>query len=66
MARSRSLAGAYEAQLLGPDGKVRHKVALAGVPSRARVSGDGRYGATTSFVSGDSYAKPGAFSTRTR
>ncbi len=37
---------------------------LAGVISRARVSPDGRYGATTVFVSGDSYAD-GTFSTRT-
>jgi hypothetical protein len=64
VARSRSLIGAYEAQILGPDGKLRHKVRLEGVPSRARVSPDGRYGTTTTFVTGDSYAKPGAFSTR--
>ncbi len=65
IARSRSLTGAYEAQVLGPDGRVRHKVGLDGVPSRTRVSADGRYGATTTFVTGDSYAKPGEFSTRT-
>jgi hypothetical protein len=65
VARSHSLVGAYEAQILGQDGRLRHKLALTGVPSRARVSADGRYGATTTFVSGDSYAKPGAFSTRT-
>jgi hypothetical protein len=64
VARSRSLTGAYEAQILGPDGKLRHKVGLEGVPSRARVSPDGRYGTTTTFVTGDSYAKAGAFSTR--
>ena len=51
--------------MLGPDGRVRHKVGLDGVPSRTRVSADGRYGATTTFVTGDSYAKPGEFSTRT-
>ena len=28
VARSRSLTGAYEAQILGPDGKLRHKVGL--------------------------------------
>ena len=39
-------------------------VALTGYPSRVRVSPDGRYAATTSFVSGDSYATIG-FSTRT-
>jgi hypothetical protein len=44
-----------------------HRVAtlhLPGYPSRARVSPDGRLGATTEFVSGDSYADVG-FSTRT-
>ncbi len=39
-------------------------VDLAGLPSRARVSSDGRYGATTTFVTGDSYAGAN-FSTRT-
>jgi hypothetical protein len=39
-------------------------VALAGLPSRARVSHDGRYGATTTFVFGDSYAGTN-YSTRT-
>jgi hypothetical protein len=38
-------------------------VRLAGVPSRARVSPDGRYGGVTSFVSGHSYADVGQFST---
>jgi hypothetical protein len=38
-------------------------VRLAGVPSRTRVSPDGRYGAVTSFVTGHSYADVGAFST---
>ena len=65
VARSRSLLGAYEAQLLAADGRVRHKVALCGIPSRARVSPDGRYGATTTFVTGHSYAAPGEFSTQT-
>jgi len=65
IARRRSLIGAYEAQLLAPDGRVRHSVPLNGVPSRARVSQDGRYGATTTFVTGHSYASPGAFSTET-
>jgi hypothetical protein len=37
---------------------------LAGVPSRARLSRDGKYAATTSFVAGDSYASA-SFSTRT-
>ena len=41
-------------------------ISLNGLPSRARVSADGRYGAMTVFVSGDSYlTSPTAFSTRT-
>jgi hypothetical protein len=46
-------------------GKVRHTLSLTGLPSRARVSPNGRLGAMTTFVSGDSYATPGQFSTRT-
>jgi hypothetical protein len=65
VARGRSLLGAYEAQLLAPDGRVRHRIDLSGIPSRARISPDGRYGATTMFVTGHSYAAPGAFSTQT-
>ena len=65
IARTRSLLGAYEAQVLGPDGRLRHKIGLSGVPSRTRVSADGRYGATTTFVTGHSYATPGDFSTQT-
>ncbi len=38
---------------------------LTGLPSRVRVSPDGRYGAVTTFVTGDSYAAVGTFSTRT-
>jgi hypothetical protein len=44
--------------------KPRHQFSLAGVPSRVRVSPDGRRAGMTVFVSGDSYA-PGSFSTRT-
>ena len=54
----------YKALFFGPDFKVRAEKPLAGVPSRARVSADGKYGSSTVFVTGDSYA-PGSFSTRT-
>ncbi len=41
-------------------------ISLTGLPSRTRISADGKYGAMTVFVSGDSYlASPTAFSTRT-
>ncbi|NMI00078.1 DUF11 domain-containing protein [Pseudonocardia acidicola] len=52
------------ALIFGPDFAVRHEIPLSGLPSRARVSPDGRYGATTVFVTGHSYAEHG-FSTRT-
>jgi hypothetical protein len=43
-----------------------HTIRLTGLPSRARVSSDGRYGAMTVFVTGDAYLdSSAAFSTRT-
>lgn len=50
------------------DSKLRklNSISLTGLPSRARVSADGRYGAMTVFVSGDAYLESSvAFSTRT-
>lgn len=44
--------------------RLLRKVQLPGIPSRARVSADGRMVAWTVFVSGDSYSGP-QFSTRT-
>ncbi|MDX6679012.1 MAG: hypothetical protein QOE31_3064 [Solirubrobacteraceae bacterium] len=58
-------APAYEVQFFDSRFVVRHERTVPGLPSRARVSADGRYGATTGFVSGDSYSDPSAFSTRT-
>ena len=55
----------YRALILDHNLKVLHTVALNGLPSRARVSKDGRYGATTNFVSGHSYTFGGGFSTET-
>ena len=43
--------------------RVRSQFKVPGTPSRARVSPDGRLGAVTTFVTGHSYATPGAFST---
>jgi len=56
--------GIFAARIL--DGRMRPlgKVRLPGIPSRARVSPDGRYGSVTAFVSGHSYAQ-GTFSTQT-
>lgn len=44
--------------------KSTQSLPLSGIPSRARLSTDGKLAATTSFVSGDSYAGA-SFSTRT-
>ncbi len=54
----------YEVYVFGSDFQITHKLALSGLPSRARVSPDGRYGATTVFVAGHSYAADD-FSTET-
>jgi hypothetical protein len=54
----------YRARIFGPDLRTVHELPLAGLPSRARVSPDGRLGASTVFVNGDSYATT-TFSTRT-
>jgi hypothetical protein len=56
----------YTATVFDSSLEPQHTIALTGLPSRARVSADGRYGAMTVFVSGDSYLEsPSAFSTRT-
>ena len=54
----------YEATITGPNFGPRHDVRLSGLPSRARISPDGRLGATTVFVTGHSYAEDN-FSTQT-
>ena len=54
----------YVAKVFDSSFHVERQITLPGIPSRARVSPDGRYGATTMFVKGDNYAA-GNFSTRT-
>jgi hypothetical protein len=54
----------YWAILFDDDFKELSRIELIGSPSRARVSPDGRYGATTVFVYGHSYADA-VFSTQT-
>ncbi|HVL25260.1 MAG TPA: DUF11 domain-containing protein [Thermomicrobiales bacterium] len=56
--------GTYAAYIFDSDLRVTGDVDLAGLPSRTRVSPDARYGATTAFVSGHSYAEEG-YSTQT-
>ena len=58
MALSDDFPPTYKAVLLGPDLKPTGSVAVNGIPSRARVSPNGR------LVSGDSYTSLGVFSTR--
>jgi len=56
----------YTATIFNSRFEPLHTLTLLGLPSRARVSADGRYGAMTVFVAGDSYlSSPTAFSTRT-
>jgi hypothetical protein len=65
LTRGHGFAAGYDVEVFGPDLRIRHTIAVDGIPSRARVSPDGRYGAVTLFVTGDSYADAGSFSTRT-
>jgi len=56
----------YTASVFDAGFKPVHTMRLTGLPSRARVSADGRYGAMTVFVAGDAYLQSStAFSTRT-
>ena len=56
----------YTASVFDAKLQPQHSMRLTGLPSRARVSADGQYGAMTVFVSGDAYlSSPTAFSTRT-
>jgi WD40-like Beta Propeller Repeat len=56
----------YTAQVFDSKMQAIGSIPLSGLPSRARVSSDGRYGAMTVFVSGDAYLESStAFSTRT-
>jgi hypothetical protein len=56
----------YTARIFNSKFETLHTLTLLGLPSRARVSRDGRYGSMTVFVTGDSYlSSPTAFSTRT-
>jgi WD40-like Beta Propeller Repeat len=64
LTRGGVLKSRYVAKIFDANFRVLRQVTLPGIPSRARVSPDGRYGATTMFVRGDNYAS-GNFSTRT-
>jgi WD40-like Beta Propeller Repeat len=55
----------YVARIFDRRHRTVHESPVPGLPSRARVSPDGRYGSFTTFVAGDAYAASGTFSTRT-
>src|SRR5438094_393729 len=54
----------YSAYTFDAGFEPRHTLHQNGIPTRVRISPDGRYGVTTLFVTGDSYAA-GGVSTRT-
>jgi hypothetical protein len=64
LSADRGVLTTYNAYLFDDHFAVRHTLPLGGLPSRARVSPDGRRGAYTIFVAGDSYDATN-FSTRT-
>jgi hypothetical protein len=56
----------YEGVVYGPGREARRRFSIPGVPDRARVSPDGRYGGFTAFLSGHTYsAGVRSFSTHT-
>jgi hypothetical protein len=65
MHTNQGIVTTYEAKIFDSSFHVTHTVALPGLPSRARVSPNGRWVAMTTFVRGDSYAGTN-FSTRTQ
>lgn len=58
-----SAPGTFALDVLNPDLTVLRTIPVNGVPTRARLSADGRMVAWTMFVTGDSYTSSG-FSTR--
>lgn len=64
MVANRGAITTYKVVIFDQSFHTLKSIDLPGLPSRARVSSDGRYGATTTFVTGDSYAGNN-FSTRT-
>jgi hypothetical protein len=65
LTRGTGFAAGYRARLFDAGLHVRHDLDVQGIPSRARVSPDGRYGSVTLFVTGHAYAAAGTFSTAT-
>lgn len=65
LSADRGVITTYQASILDAQLRPTRSFPLPGIPSRTRVSPDGRLGALTVFVSGHSYAAFG-FSTETR
>jgi WD40-like Beta Propeller Repeat len=57
------LGTSMKAMLMDDRLRVVRELKLTGVPSRAQISPDGRWGGVTAFVAGHAYAEPGSFST---
>lgn len=64
LAADRGVVTRYRAITFDERLRTEHELPLSGIPSRARLSPDGRFAATTVFVTGHSYAQ-GGFSTET-
>ncbi len=64
LSSDRGVVTTYAAHVLNNKFEPTDTLPLTGIPSRARLSRDGNFAATTSFTSGDSYAGS-SFSTRT-
>jgi hypothetical protein len=60
----RGVLTTFRAHIFDRDFRILHTIPLSGIPSRARLSPDGRRAAMTVFVTGHSYASSN-FSTRT-
>jgi hypothetical protein len=65
LSRSGAVGASVRVRFLDEELTPWRELKLPGIPSRARISPDGRLGAVTAFVTGHSYADPGRFSTRT-
>ena len=64
LSSDRGFITTYGAHILDSNMQQTQTLTFIGIPSRARLSSDGVYAATTSFTSSDSYASM-SFSTRT-
>jgi hypothetical protein len=64
LSSQRGIVTTYAAKVLDSSMQPVQSLPLTGIPSRARLSSDAQYAATTSFTAGDSYAAT-SFSTRT-